>query len=106
MVKHLKGDSNNFLSRTELQTRYGITVCPLKFCGTLSTIKLLWKIHQNSFATNDPKNKYDSFSTKLLKPQKANKLVYTKLISRKIVPPRQAQQKWVTECGIEDEKMY
>ena len=104
MVKHLKDDSNNFLSLTELQTRYGITVCPLKYCGTLSTIKLLWKTHQNSFVPNDPKGDYESFSTKLRKGQKANKLVYTKLLSRKIVPPRQAQQKWVTECGIEDEE--
>ena len=96
MVKRLKGDSNNFLSLTELQTRYGITVCPLTYCGTLSTIKLLWKTHQNSFATNDPKSKYQSFSTKLVKAQK--------LISRKNVPPRQAQQKWVTECGIEGEE--
>ena len=92
MVKRLKDDFNNFLSLTELQTRYGITVCPIKYCRTLSTIKLLciWKTHQNSFAPNDPKNKYESFSTKLLKAQKANKLVYTKLISRTIVPPRQA----------------
>ena len=104
MVKHLKDDYNNFLSHTELQTRYGITVCPLKYCGTLSIIKLLWKTHQNSFAANDPKNKYESFSTKLLKAKKANKLVYTKRISKKILPSRQAQQKWVTECGIEDEE--
>ena len=27
MMKHLKDDSNNLLSLTELQTRYGITVC-------------------------------------------------------------------------------
>ena len=71
-MKYLKDDSNNFLSLTELQTRYGITVCPLKYCGTLSTIKLLWKTHQNSFVPNDPKNEYESFSTKLLKAQKAN----------------------------------
>ena len=50
------------------------------------------------------KNNYESFSTKLLKAKKANKLVYTKLISKKILPSRQAQQKWVTECGIEDEE--
>ena len=42
--KYLKDDSNNFLSLTELQTGYGITVCPLKYCGTLSTIKLQGRI--------------------------------------------------------------
>ena len=99
MVKDLKDDSNNFLSLTELQTRYGLTFCPLKYCGILSTIKLLWKTHQNNFATNDPKNKYESFSTKLLKAQKASKLVYTKLLSRKSISPTGVVHTWCPGTG-------
>ena len=60
--------------------------------------------HQNNFATNDPKNKYKSFSTKLLKAQKASKLVYTKRLSRKSISTTQAQQKWLRECDIEDDE--
>ena len=50
------------------------------------------------------KTSMKAFLTKLLNAQKANTLVHTKLISKKIILPRQAQQKWVTECGIEDEE--
>ena len=40
-VKHLKDASSNFLSLAEMQCKYSINICPLKYYGLLSTLKSL-----------------------------------------------------------------
>ena len=55
-VKHLKDDSNNFLSLFEFQARYRLKVCPLKYCGLLSALKSLWRTHKDNFAINEINN--------------------------------------------------
>ena len=73
-VKHLKDNSNNFLSLFELQARYRFKVCPLKYCGLLSALKSLWRTHKDNFAINEPNN--ESLSARLRKAQKASPLVF------------------------------
>ena len=101
-VKHLKDNSNNFLSLFELQARYRLKVCPFKCCGLLSTLKSLWRTHKDNFAINEPDN--ESFLAGLRKAQKASPLVYSKLITGKSIPPTQTQQKWVVDCDIKDDQ--
>ena len=83
-VKHLKDNSNNFLSLFELQARYRLKVCPLKSCGLLSALKSLWRTHKDNCAINKPNN--ESFSARLKNAQKASPLVYAKLITGKAYP--------------------
>ena len=45
---------------------------------------------------------YESFAAKLAKCQRANKLVYTKLISIKSTHPTHNQQKWLKDCHQND----
>ena len=101
-VKHLKDDSDNFLSLLELQTRYSLKVCPLKYCGLLSALELLWNTHKDNFTTNDSKN--ESFSASFLKARKASSFVYAKLISGKSAAPSQTQQKWLEDCNIKEDE--
>ena len=101
-MKHLKDNSNNFLFLFELQARYRLKVCPLKYCGLLSALKSLWRTHKDNFAINEPNN--ESLSARLRKAQKASPLVYAKLITKKSIPPTQTQQKWVMDCDMKDDQ--
>jgi len=83
-VKHLKDASDNFLSLAEMQHKYSLNICPLKYYGLLSALKSLWNTCKNNFISNCD---HESFVEKLTKCQSANKLVYTKLISAKCMCP-------------------
>ena len=39
----IKEELNLFFSRTEFEHMHNITVCPLAFCGIISTLKALWR---------------------------------------------------------------
>ena len=97
-VKHLKNDSNNFLSLNELRTKYNLNACPLKYYGLLSALKHTWNMHKSNFVDNSPE--YENFSTKLLTTQSVTRLVYSKLIAVKSIAPTQSQQKWMKDCEI------
>ena len=94
-VKHLKDASNNFLSLAEMQRKYSLNICPLKYYGLLSTLKSLRNTCKNNYINNCD---YESFAAKLAKCQSANKLVYNKLISTKCTHPTHNQQKWQKDC--------
>ena len=94
-VKHLKDASNNFLSFAEMQRKYSLNICPLKYYGLLSTLKSLRNTCKNNYINNCD---YESFAAKLAKCQSANKLVYTKLISTKCTHPTHNHQKWQKDC--------
>ena len=94
-VKHLKDASNNFLSFAEMQRKYSLNICPLKYYGLLSTLKSLRNTCKNNYINNCD---YESFAAKLAKCQSANKLVYTKLISTTCTHPTHNQQKWQKDC--------
>ena len=61
-VKHLKDDSNNFLSLLELQAKFRRKTCPLRHYGLVSALKLLWNVHKNNYILED--SEYESFSEK------------------------------------------
>ena len=67
-VKNLKDDSNNYLSLTELQEKYSLISCPLKYYGLLSAQKYLWNIYRNKCDTNN--FEYESFSSRLMRANK------------------------------------
>ena len=39
----IKVEPNLFFSRTEFEHMHNINVCPLAFCGIISTLKALWR---------------------------------------------------------------
>ena len=80
-VKNLTDDSNSYLSLTELQEKYSLISCPLKYYGLLSALKYLWNIHRNKCDTNS--FKYESLSSRLMRASKTSPLVYNKLIEKK-----------------------
>lgn len=94
-VKHLKNASNSFLSLAEMQRKYSLNFCPLKYFGLISALKSLWN------KCKDDCN-YENFVEKLTKCQSANKLVYVKLVSTKCTPAIHTQQKWLKDCHLND----
>ena len=88
-----------FLSFTEMQRKYSLDICPLKYYGLLSTLKSLLNTLKNNYINNCY---HESFAAKLAKCQSANKLVYTKLISTKCTHPTHNQQKWLKDCHKND----
>ena len=92
-VKHLKDASNNFLSFAEMQRKYSLNICLLKYYGLNSVY---------SEISSQYNCDYESFAAKSAKCQSANKLVYTKLISTKCTHPTHNQQKWLKDCQQND----
>ena len=98
-VKHLRNREGKFLTPPELLNKYDIKVQPLAYCGIISALKKLCNTFNQGDHTNEG-NSYESFSTKLMKAQKASKLVYDKLITKKSAPPTTSQQKWNQDCNL------
>lgn len=61
------------------------------YFGTILALKSLWKIFNLGDDTNEG-NRYESYSTKLMKSQKASRMVYYKLITEKVLPLPQASE--------------
>ena len=101
-VKHLKDDSNNFLSLLELQAKFRLKTCPLRHYGLVSALKVLWNVHKNNYILED--SEYESFSEKIQKSHRPSPPVYKKLVSKKSSPPVRTQQKWLDDCNTEDTK--
>ena len=98
-VKDLKDSHNNFLSLTDFQSKYNLPTCPLKFYGLLSAIKSLWS-KCKGLCNQNPK--YESFLENFSKSNRASRLIYAKLISKKSIAPTQNQQKWIKDCNEDD----
>jgi len=78
----LKDASNKILSLAEMQRKYSLDICSLKYYGLVSA--LLWNTCKNRCINDcDCVN----FVVKLIKCQSANQLVCTKLISTKCTHP-------------------
>ena len=102
-VKDLKDSHNNFLSLTaSVQSKYNLPTCPLTFYGLLSAIKSLWS-KCKGLCNQNPK--YESLPENFSKSNRASRLIYTKLISKKSIAPTQNQQKWIKDCN-EDGKDF
>jgi len=98
-VKHLKNASNSYLSLAEMQRKYSLNFCPLKYFGLISALKSLWNKCKGDCINNC---NYENFVEKLTKCQSANKLVYVKLVSTKCTPAIHTQQKWLKDCHLND----
>ena len=72
-VKHLKNASDSFLSFVEMQCKYSLKFCPLKYFGLISALKSLWNKCKDDCINNC---NYENFVEKLTKCQSMNKLVY------------------------------
>ena len=99
-VKHLKDEHNKFLSLAELQQKYSLKVCLLKYLGLVSALKSLWTTCKTNCIKNC--NNYETFVVRLTECQSASKLVYTKLLSTKCKLPSHNQQKWLKDCNEND----
>ena len=99
-VKHLKDEHNNSLALAELQQKYSLKVCLLKYFGLVSALKSLWTTCKTSCIKNC--NNYETFVVRLTECQSASKLVYTKLLSTKCKLPSHNQQKWLKDCNEND----
>ena len=69
------------------------------YCGIISALKKLCNTFNQGDHINEG-NRYESYSTKLIKAQKASKLVYDKLITKKSAAPTTSQQKWIQDCNL------
>ena len=81
-VKHLRNREGKFLTPPEPLNKYNIKVQPLVYCGIISAFKKLCNTFNQGDHTNEG-NRYESYSTKLIKVQKASKLAYDKLVTTK-----------------------
>ena len=98
-VKHLRNREGKFLTLPEFLNKYNIKVQPLVYCGILSALKTLCNTFNLGDHTNEG-NGYESYSTKLIEAQKASRLVYDKLITKKSATPTTSQQKWIEDCNL------
>jgi len=90
-VKHLKDGSNNFLSYFELQIKFSLKTCPLRYYGLISALKLLWNARKINFTMTD--SEYETFSETLIKSQRTSPPVYQKPISKKSTLSSQSHRK-------------
>ena len=58
-MKHLKDEHNKFLSLAELQLKYSLKVCLLKYLGLVSALKSLWTTCKTNCIKNC--NNYETF---------------------------------------------
>ena len=98
-VKHLRNREGKFLTSPELSNKYNIKVQPFVYCGIISALKKLCNTFNQEDHTNEG-NGYESYSTKLIKAQKASKLVYDRLVTKKSAAPITRQQKWIKDCNL------
>ncbi len=75
----IKEKPNVFLSLTEFEQMYHITVCPLTFCGIISAVKTLWRKQNQALTQIADKKK--ALATTMLKSNKPNRLAYKIMFS-------------------------
>ena len=74
-------------------------MCSLSKLSNSSSYKHL-RNREGKFLTLPEGNGYESYSTKLIKAQKASRSVYDKLITKKSAAPTTSQQKWIEDCNL------
>ena len=88
----IKVEPNLFFSRTEFEHMHNINVCPLAFCGIISTLKALWRNQTRHLTCNAEEQAI--FVTDILKSKKPNKLAYQKFLQYKSTSSIPSQKKW------------
>jgi len=94
-ASHLMKDSRTFLSHAEFSNTYNVRIESLKYFGLISALRYLYN---SNFLGKEPTCRdavtSDSFPEAFSKSNKANKVVYDKLISVKSTLHFKSQLKW------------
>ena len=87
-------DHNKFFSLSEVSNIYNIQIQPLTFFGLVSSVRSI----RTPATKESSETRREDFYISFIKSQKANKLVYRKLISLKANSPEKSQTKWDANC--------
>ena len=100
-IAHLMQDSTTFISYHEFEKLFGIKSNFLAFQGLISTLKSLNQLNRDCFLIKNKKS--EDFHESFLKTEKANKVVYERLVRTKKLRPTQSQEKWPDDCKLEND---
>ena len=95
-------DSTTFFSYHEFEKLFGIKSNFLAFQGLISALKSLKQLNRECFPIKNKKS--EDFYDQFLKTEKANKVVYERLVGIKKQYPTQSQEKWTDYCELEDDE--
>ena len=101
-VAHLMKDSTTFLSYHEFEKLFGIKSNFLAFQGLISALKSLKQLNRECSPVRTKKS--EDFYDEFLKTEKANKVVYERLVRIKKQCPTRSQEKWTDDCELENDK--
>ena len=93
-------DSTTFLSYHEFEKRFGIKSNFLAYQGLISALKSLKQLNKDFLIRN---KKCEVFHEQFLKTEKANKVVYERLVRIKKQCPTRSQEKWSKDCELEND---
>lgn len=92
-VGQLMTDSRSFLPLADLISTYNIRIQPIKYLGLISALRHHFNsncLGKEPCSIENP----DTFSETFIKNDKANRVVYQKLLSSKRTAPLRCQEKW------------
>ena len=86
-------DSRSFLPLADFISTYNIRIQPIKYFGLISALR---HHYNTNFLVKEPSSTDtpDTFSETFIKNDKANRVVYQKLLSSKSTVPFKSQEKW------------
>jgi hypothetical protein len=92
-VAQLMTDSRSFLPLADFISTYNIRIQPIKYFGLISALR---HHYNTNFLGKEPSSTDtpDTFSETFIKNDKANRVVYQKLLSFKSTVPFKSQEKW------------
>ena len=89
-------DSHGFLPLADFIRTYNIRIQPIKYFGLISALRHHYNTYNTNFLGKEPSSTDtpDTFSESFIKNEKANRVVYQKLLSSKSTVPLKSQEKW------------
>ena len=95
-------DSTTFLSYHKFEKLFGIKSNFLAFQGLISALKSLKQLNRECSPISNKKS--EDFYDQFLKTEKANKVVYERLVRIKKQCPTRSQEKWTDDCKLENDE--
>ena len=95
LIQENNHGERRFISNTDLATKLGFKPMFLKYHGIIQAIPAEWKITiQDNTEEEDNEEEDYKLIDKMLDSSKASKMIYSKLVKEKTIPPQQALNKW------------
>ena len=100
-IAHLMKDSTKLISCHKFENLFGIKSNFLALQGLISVLKSLKQLNRDCFLIRYKKS--EDFHESFMRTEKANKVVYERLVRIKKQRPTRSQEKWSDDCELEND---